>query len=117
MINDNDSEKKVKNKASNVLSMTNNTHSDNEVSILIQSMKNKINTLENKINELEEQIKLEKLEKLQAYKKLYDEYSNIEYLLIENKNLKDRYTALVNSKLGKLTLKYWKFINRSRSRR
>lgn len=112
MNNDTHKERKLDNEHSDNKNIVDN--SDDSQNKIIESMRKKIHLLEEKVNDLEIKINQEKLEKLNIYKKLYDEYSYIESLLIEYYNLKERYTALVNSKLGKLTLKYWKFKNKAR---
>ncbi|NBJ68809.1 methyltransferase [Roseburia sp. 1XD42-34] len=63
----------------------------------------------------------EKEEKLKIQKELYEAYSENESILQKHKKvlydyetLLDRYHNLKNSKLGKLTTKYWQFRNKKR---
>lgn len=63
----------------------------------------------------------EKEEKLRLQKELYEVYTKKEsilkkhkHLLYDYEKLLDRYNNLKNSKLGKLTTKYWKFRNKKR---
>jgi len=80
----------------------------------VEMLENKISLLDQKNNLLEEELKKEKLEKLNISKTLYEEYNYMEELLKELKALEKKYHALVNSKLGKITLKYWNYRNRGR---
>ena len=64
----------------------------------------------------------EKVEKVKLQKKLLEQYKREERLLKENEilservnKLENRYLNLKNSKLGKLTTKYWKLRNKRRN--
>lgn len=114
MINDTSNNNKVRKNNSRSSTDIYDSFEDNDTPHIMESMIKKIHYLEEKVNELEINLQKEKLEKLNAYKKLYEEYTYIEDLLLENAQLKDRYTALVNSKLGRITLKYWKVKNKGR---
>lgn len=75
-----------------------------------------MNELVNDCRKKDEVIKLsivdEKEQKLQVKKELLESQKKIEKLLVQNKDLAFKFNILKNSKLGRLTLKYWKFRGR-----
>lgn len=76
----------------------------------------KIATLEQRNRNLNEQLRQEKIQKLEANRELYQEYEDTEKLLNNLIIMERKYNALMNSKLGKVTLKYWDMKNRKRRR-
>ncbi|MBY0145144.1 methyltransferase domain-containing protein [Neobacillus niacini] len=60
------------------------------------------------VAELEEQVVISKKEKIHVQETLYKAYTKEEKLLNSYQKLLKRYNALSESKLGKLTLTYWK---------
>ncbi|WP_170140652.1 class I SAM-dependent methyltransferase [Oceanobacillus arenosus] len=76
------------------------------------------NTKANK-NDYQKKYLDEKVEKVKIQKQLLDEYKREEKLLSEKKEMtkeiekiENRYSSLKNSKLGKLTTRYWKLRNK-----
>lgn len=67
----------------------------------------KIQVLQQSVDNMKKDLEKEKIAKLEVSRKLYHEYIYIEKLLNELNVLEKKYNALKNSKLGKLTLKYW----------
>lgn len=106
----------------------------------IRRMKKRIKDQEKKINELEKRNKEikkfnnenyiskeyylnEKTEKVEIQKQLFDAYSKQENIILKYKALSQDYERLLtkyqnlrNSKLGKLTTKYWQIRNKRRSK-
>ncbi len=77
------------------------------------SLKEKIKKLEkqnkNKLSAAEKKFILEKKKKVQSDKLLLDAYNKEERLLKTHSSLLKRYEALKTSKLGNLTINYWKW--------
>lgn len=88
---------------------------DDNVMGYIDVYEEKVKRLNETINDLKDKLNQEKIEKLELSKKLYNEYNNIEKLLNDYKILQEKYNALRKSKLGKLTLIYWRFRHKIKS--
>lgn len=71
----------------------------------------------NEINTLRNQLIKEKKEKVTIQEELLFMYEREGKILKSYKNLLRKYNALSNSKLGKLTLAYWKFRSRNKGRK
>ncbi|GAA0421743.1 hypothetical protein GCM10008934_10260 [Virgibacillus salarius] len=84
----------------------------NSIDMLVKKVEEQKKIIEDLENELRE----EKIKKLELSKDLFEEYNYIEDLLKHLEVLENKYYALVNSKLGKVTLKYWKLKNKKRRR-
>ncbi|WP_127576384.1 hypothetical protein [Paenibacillus barengoltzii] len=84
-----------------------------------QKYNNEINALEQKITELEQKIaekNLEILHRIKSEEEILSKYKNdlfkFNELDAKYSNLNKKYNLLSNSKLGKLTLNYWKYKKR-----
>lgn len=84
-----------------------------------QKYNNEINALEQKITELEQKIaekNLEILHRIKSEEEILSKYKNdlFKFNELDAKylNLNKKYNLLSNSKLGKLTLNYWKYKKR-----
>lgn len=66
------------------------------------------------VENLRKRLILEKKEKVKANEQLLEAYTKEERLLKSHSQLMKRYEALKNSKLGKLTINYWKWRSRRR---
>lgn len=65
--------------------------------------------LEEKLEKSKEELESEKMQHLTLKRKLYEQQEKEQRLLKELKNTQLRYASLKNSRLGKLTRRYWKW--------
>lgn len=75
-------------------------------------MKGKLTIYTKEVNLLKKQLINEKESKIKVQEELYNMYEKEERLLKSHRKLMLRYRALSNSRLGQLTLAYWKFLKR-----
>lgn len=75
----------------------------------VKKYKNLENQYKNKILELNREVILEKRQKVKSDELLLESYTKEERLLKTYAQLLKRYEALKNSKLGRLTIKYWQW--------
>lgn len=104
-INDQSTEQQVKQKDEKIKSLTAQLKQKEE---LIVELQQKEKNTSKQIAELEKQVEITKKEKIQVQETLYSSYTKEEKLLKSYQKLLRRYHALSESKLGKLTLTYWK---------
>jgi ubiquinone/menaquinone biosynthesis C-methylase UbiE len=80
----------------------------NELYDSLASYKGKFENISKELEKVKNETKLLKDERLKLKEKLLSVYNKEEKLLKTLKNVQSRYNSLSNSKLGKLTLRYWK---------
>lgn len=68
--------------------------------------------LKKQVNLLREELQNQRIENLNLSKKLYEQLEKEEEFIKKYAAISQKYSALKNSKLGKLTVRYWNFKNR-----
>lgn len=103
-INDKTDEQLVKEQDEKIKSLNTQLKQKEE---LIAKLQQKEKETKKEMTELEKQVVIAKKEKIQVQETLYKAYTKEEKLLNSYQKLLRKYGALSESKLGKLTLKYW----------